>query len=63
MARRTTVRINLVRDARAISNACYKCSEVGHFQRNCKYDGDVIGWLSYEKFYGTPGHTDLKDAK
>ena len=40
MARRTTVininlegseEVNLVRDARARSNACYKCSEVGHF--------------------------------
>ena len=49
MARRTTVmninlegseEIKLVRDARARLNACYKCSEVGHFQRDCKYDGD-----------------------
>ena len=49
MARRTTVMnvhlegeedINLIKDARAISNACYKCSEVGHFQQYCKYDGD-----------------------
>ena len=32
--------INLVRDAKARSNACYKCSQVGHFQRDCKYDGD-----------------------
>ena len=49
MARRTTVsnfyldgneEINLIRDARARSNACYKCSVVGHFQQDCKYDGD-----------------------
>ena len=49
MARRTTVmninldrneEINLVGDVRARLNACYKCSEVGHFQRDCKYDGD-----------------------
>ena len=48
-ARRTTVmninlegseEINHARDVRARSNACYKCSEVGHFQRDCKYDGD-----------------------
>ena len=26
--------------ARDRLNACYKCGEVGHFQRDCKYDGD-----------------------
>ena len=33
-------KINIVRDVRARSNACYKCGEMGHFQRDCKYDGD-----------------------
>ena len=32
--------INLIKDARVRSNACYKCGEVGHFQRDCKYDRD-----------------------
>ena len=32
--------VNLIKDARARSNACYKCGEVRHFQRDCKYDGD-----------------------
>ena len=49
MARRMTVmnvevdtddEINLIKDVRARSNACYKCGEMGHFQRDCKYDGD-----------------------
>ena len=32
--------LNLIKDARASSNACYKYDKVGHFQRDCKYDGD-----------------------
>ena len=49
LARRTTVmnvdvdtkdEINLIKDVRARSNVCYKCREMGHFQRDCKYDGD-----------------------
>ena len=32
--------VNLIKDIRARSNACYKCREVGHFQRDCKYDRD-----------------------
>ena len=38
--------VNLIKDVRARSNACYKCEEMGHFQRDCKYDGDkpTDGW-------------------
>ena len=32
--------VNLVKDARTRSNACYKCGEMGHFQHDCQYDGD-----------------------
>ena len=32
--------VNLIKDVRARSNACYKCGEMGHFQRDCKYHGD-----------------------
>ena len=49
MARKTTImnvnveeddEVNFVRDARVRSNACYKCGEMGHFQRDCQYDGN-----------------------
>ena len=59
MARKTTVmnveidaddEVNLIKDVRARSNACYKCGEVEHFQRDCKYDGDKLtyGWQEQE---------------
>ena len=71
MAHKTTVmnvdvdaddEVNLIKDVRARSNAYYKCGEVGHFQRDCKYDGDkpTDGWQekegsfdSYEPVVGT----------
>ena len=49
MAQKTTVmsvdvdtddEVNFINDVRARSNACYKCGEMGHFQIDCKYDGD-----------------------
>ena len=59
MAHKTTVmnveadaddEVNLIKDVRVRSNACYKCREVGHFQRDCKYDGDkpTDGWQEQE---------------
>ena len=31
---------NFIKDARARSNACFKCGEMGHFQHDCQYNGD-----------------------
>ena len=33
-------KVNFVKDARARSNACFKCDEMGHFQCDCQYNGD-----------------------
>ena len=62
MAHKTTVmnvevdtddEVNLVKDIRARLNPCYKCGEVVHFQRDCKYDGDnpTDGWQEQEHLY------------
>ena len=32
--------VNFVKHARARSNACFKCGEMGHFQHDCQYNGD-----------------------
>ena len=42
--------VNLIKDVRARSNVCYKCGEMGHFQRDCKYDSDkpTDGWQERE---------------
>ena len=49
--------INLIKDVRARSNACYKCGEMGHFQRDCKYDGDKPSGRKPEQ----EGNTDSYD--
>ena len=32
--------VNFIKDAWGISNACFKCGEMGHFQCDCQYNGD-----------------------
>ena len=32
--------VNFIKDARARSNACFKCGKMGHFQCDCQYNGD-----------------------
>ena len=45
--------VNLIKDVRARSNACYKCGEMGHFQRDCKYEGDkpTDGWQEQDGLF------------
>ena len=66
MARKNTVmnvdvdtedEVNLIKDMRARSNACYKCGEMGHFQRDCKYDGNKPSDNKQEQ----DGNTDTYD--
>ena len=49
--------VNLIKDVRARSNACYKCGEMGHFQRDCKYDGDkpTDGWQEQDGSFDSYG--------
>ena len=62
MARKTSImnvnveeddEVNFVKDARARSNACFKCGEMGHFQHDCQYNGDKLSDNQ------TPGQTTL----
>ena len=34
--------VNFIKDAKARSNACYKCGEMRHFQCDCQYNGDKL---------------------
>ena len=49
----TDDKVNLITDVRARSNACYKCGEMGHFQRDCTYDGDkpMDGWQEQDGLF------------
>ena len=47
--------VNLIKYVRARSNGCYKCGEMGHFQRDCKYDSDkpTDGWQEQEGLFNS----------
>ena len=49
--------VNLIKDVRARSNACSKCGEMGHFQRDCMYDGDkpMDGWQEQDGSFDSYG--------
>ena len=49
----TDYEVNLIKDVRARSNACYKRGEMGHFQRDCKYDGykPTDGWQEQDGLF------------
>ena len=53
--------VNLIKDVRVRSNACYRCREVRHFQQDCKYGGDkpTDGWQeqegSFDSYYPVVG--------
>ena len=42
--------VNLIKDVRARSNACYKCGKMGHFWRDCKYDGQQEQEGSFDSY-------------
>ena len=33
---------NLEKMNRGTTNKCFKCGEIGHFEKNCNYDGEIL---------------------